>query len=193
MILSFFRREKSEITHTAGLRKELDAMIGALSRENPDDYWLTRLRAFSNRAASLGESSLPEQWNTLARDVLSIYGAMGSFNDNMYRQHLRDQQGFLYSAAENTVRSTRRELGGTWVNIPDVQQFLLGQSVVLIKGETIALQRDETLVRAPSSPLIYKVLGRISNDIDNMPRYHIKSDSHVRYARHNALSKVDSP
>jgi hypothetical protein len=35
---------------------------------------------------------------------------------------------------------------------------------------------------------VYEVVAQISNDIDNMPRYYIKADSHVWFARHNALA-----
>lgn len=193
MILSFLRRRKIDVSYSATLVSQLEAMISALSRDQPEDYWLAKLQQFRNRSAALRDSAQPEQWNQLAKDIQSIYGAMGSFNDNMYSQHLRDLQGALYRAAENTVRTTRRELGGTWVQIPDEQLFRQGQSVTLIRHEVISLQRDETPVRAPSSPLTYTVIGRIPNDIDNMPRYHIKSDSHVRYARHNALRAAGAP
>ena len=193
MILSFLRQRKRELSHFKALVRSLDSMIGALSLEDPNDYWLAGLRAFQSRAASDCGSSPAEAWNKLAKDIISIYGAMGSFNDNLYPQHLRDLQSALYGAAENVIRSTRRELGGSWVSLPDTQLFRTGQRVALVQGEIIALQRDETPVKAPSSPLVYVVLGRVSNDIDNMPRYHIQSDSHVRYARHNALRSAGAP
>ena len=193
MILSFLKAKKRDNNYSDSLVQSIDAMVRAISEEDPNDYWLTDLRAFQRRATSACKPSCPEEWNQLAKDIISIYGAMGSFNDNLYPQHLRDLQSALYGSAEDVVRSTRRELGGTWVSLSDTQLFRTGQKVRLIQGEIIALQLDEKPVKAPDSPLTYVVLGRLSNDIDNMPRYHIQSDSHVRYARHNALRTAGAP
>lgn len=193
MILSFLRRKRADDTPSLVLHDALQDMHKSLSAAEPHDMWLPELLSHYNLAAQLiALPHTPMQWNALAKNVQAMYGAMGSFNDNMYSDQLRREQEALYSAAENVIRLTRKELGGTWFEVEDAEIFHAGTIVELIKGEVVSLNRDESPVLAPSSRLRYRVVNRASNDIDNMPRYHIKADSHVRWVRHNAIRRVSA-
>jgi len=193
MFSTWFSTKRGHTSPFVLLVQELATCTGAIERVAPEDYWLKELHSFQERAASYTEQGQAVEWNQLGKDIVGIYGAMGSFNDNMYPNAVREQQNSLYIAAENVVRCTRKELGGTWFDIPATDQLKVGDEVKLIKGQVISLLRDETPQMAPQSPMIYKVISLLTNDVDNMPRYHIKADSHVRYARHNALRKATSP
>jgi hypothetical protein len=193
MILSFLRRKRINDTPSRVLHDALQDMYKSLSAAEPRDMWLAEVLSHYNLAAQLiALPHTPVQWNTLAKNVQAMYGAMGSFNDNMYSDGLKKKQETLYSAAENVIRLTRKELGGTWIEVKDTEIFQPGAFVELIKGEVISLNRDESPLFAPSSRLKYRVVSRVSNDIDNMPRYHIKADSHVRWVRHNAIRRVSA-
>lgn len=190
MFANWFSAKKVSPSGFENLRQQLALCISVIKKIAPEDYWLRDLSGFKERADGYSERDQITEWNQLGKDVICIYGAMGSFNDNLYPDSVRKLQGALFTAAEDVVRLTRKELGGTWFDIPISEKLKVGDKVVLIKGETISLLRDETPQRAPQSPMIYSVVGMLPNDIDNMPRYHIKADSHVRYARHSALSKT---
>lgn len=167
-------------------------MVAALRHNEHDEQWERRLALLSTAAGRLGEEQVDAR-DTFAKEVLSLFGGMGSFNDAAYAysQETRTLQERLFTCAEDEVRACWKALGRPWHDIADAELLAPGDTVELIAGEVIWLGAGGESAKAPRSPLTYRVIERLGRDFDNMPLYAIAAESRRRIARHNALRAVD--
>jgi hypothetical protein len=190
-VVDLFRRFRKD---PEDLGSVLHETREAVANREKDSSWAKVLADLCEQHQMLMEGNAsPQERYSFARSIQGIYGAMGSFNDNLYSDVTRRLQATLYSKAEEELRSCWKLLGKPWHNIPEGEVFCRDEHVTLVAGQIISLGRDESERRAPHSPLVYLVEERIANDVDNMPRYRIKADSHVWNARHGALVRAAPP
>lgn len=172
------------------LNEQLRLVAGAMKKED-DQFWLGVFEKHREAGAALAKRfSNPHEISAFAREVESVFGGMGSFNDSYYSKEWDAMKEALFAAIQAVLKECWAARGKPVHSIPNTALFEVGAAVKLVKGAVISIGRDETERHAPESRLTYRVVEKISEDIDGMPRYHVKSDSHAWLARHEALTRA---
>lgn len=171
----------------AELVRTLESTLFAIRGEGLTP-WTNIFEGFTRRARALQElGASAEMRYQFACEVESMFGGLGSFDSAFQADRWSAVLSNLENAISSVLRDGWRELGKPVHSIPPSEHFEVGQFVRLIPGEIISMSRLGPGRKAPASPLIYRVVARIANDLDGMPRYHLESESRGWIARHNAI------
>ena len=172
------------------LNEQIRLVVKAM-RDEDDQFWLGVFEKHLETGSSLEKRfANPNDISAFAREVESVFGGMGSFNDSYYSRQADAMKEALFAAIQAVLKECWAARGKPVHSIPNAEIFGVGTAVRLVSGAVISIGRDEVVQYAPDSRLTYKVMERIEDDIDGMPRYLVKADSHVWFARHEALVKT---
>ena len=129
------------------------------------------------------------------KSILSMYGGMGSINDQPFNNRTEKLKNELYLVAFDLLKIYWKNLGNEFHDDNEFSLFPIGAKVKLTPNTIRYFDNDEKPVYTPDKHLldqtIWRIISNSSRDITNMPAYGINSNGTYSSARHNCLTLLE--
>jgi hypothetical protein len=167
--------------------ERLEAGLGRIT-PHLSTHWVGVL---SGLRRQLTDAVSPADRYRVLREFESLYGGMGSLNDDCLSTAGDRARDELFAAIQEALREVWRALGREH-HAESFRLWPVGSAVRLIPGTTRYLHRDGSpwvvVAESPEARHVWRVEQHAGRDITNMPLYTITHDSRYELARHEALA-----
>lgn len=144
---------------------------------------------------SVGKEDIHERF-TGVKQVLQMYGGMGSINDQDFNNITDKVIREVYSECFALLKSYWKELGNESYGDNDFKIFPIGTKVKLLPSSVRYFDNNEMPVYTSSDKedlgTIWKVISNQNRDITNMIEYGINANGTYLTARHTCLEMAVS-
>ena len=157
-----------------------------------DDNWHT----WWNKQLDQYNAINPDDFESklqIVQEMMSSYGGMCTFNDTNYPKHIEDYKTEVYSKLKEGARDLWKMTGRESHNQEDFTRYSIGDSVNLVRGDVLFIDR---MGQKHLADFVhnhdYVITDNTELDITGMPIYSINHGHSHRIARHTAINKSNS-
>lgn len=175
------------------LEKEILETLESLYQRLVNDnhlYNYTINGRFVTFKQSVSNGTLNEKYYEV-KNILSMYGGMGSLNDVINSGELKKLVEILYKKSCDLLRIYWRYLGNEFHEDDEYIIIPIGTKVKLINNMIMLHDSDQkhsfTYFERPEDKTVWEVVSNHYRDITNMVEYRIKNGATYQLARHTSL------
>jgi hypothetical protein len=167
----------------------INNLYQSLSEEGKswDGIVYQRMKIFET---SVEKKGILEKFSSV-KQVLAMYGGMGSIEDQDFNSTTNELKDKVYSECFALLKSYWKELGNESYGDNDFAIFPIGTKVKLLPGSVRYFDNNEIPVYASKNmedlATIWKVISNRNRDITNMIEYGIYAKGTYSTARHSCL------
>ena len=176
------------------LEQQLASCLDTLSH-HVTAHWSGVLSRFRSQLPAVFNTASPDERYRFLRELDSLYGGMGSLNDDSLSPAGEQAREELYSAIQDALRDSWHALGREH-HVAPPRLYPIGSIVRLIPGSTRYLNRDGSACivsdTAPEANHTWRIVQHDAPDVTNMPQCTITNDSTFMLARHDSLTLSQS-
>jgi hypothetical protein len=126
------------------------------------------------------------------KNILSMYGGMGSINDQGFNEDTNKLKDQLYAYSFELLKEYWKDLGNEFHTDDEFLILAIGTKVKFINNSIRYFDNDQRPVFAnferKGEETVWKVISNQNRDITNMPTYGIVNNGTYSSARHNSLT-----